>query len=99
MVKLEFFDPSGTLDVVDYAITALVTFSVGLAAYDYEQRTNAITNLFAKSLECLREWLEAYNYCYGLQEQPNRPRGVWGGSVGQCVRGQVSERCGGNRVE
>jgi hypothetical protein len=24
---------------------------------------------------------------------------IWGGNFDRCVRGQVAERCGGNRVE
>jgi hypothetical protein len=46
--------------------------------------------------ECQQQWIDAYKYCYneltwgriGKRGQPK--------SLGQCIMGQVDERCGGN---
>jgi hypothetical protein len=56
----------------------------------------------AQSAECLAEWTEARSFCSVLMSDPKRLRrspNVWGGSFDRCVRGQVSQRCGGNKVE
>ena len=54
--------------------------------------------------DCKKEWENARDYCSDLEAMPrNSPEwknyiNVWGGNLGRCIRGQVSERCGGNRV-
>ncbi len=50
---------------------------------------------------CNKEWIQARAYCSNLMSDPRRngpARNVWGGDFNKCVRGQVSQRCGGNRV-
>lgn len=51
------------------------------------------------SAECTREWKEARDFCSELMNNPGRAPNIWGGSFDKCVRGQVSQRCGGNRVQ
>jgi RHS repeat-associated protein len=46
--------------------------------------------------ECEREWATAAEFC--SQDWVRRQPGLWGGSVDTCMRGQVSERCGGNKI-
>jgi hypothetical protein len=57
---------------------------------------------------CEREWKEAEDFCRAYWFPVGRParipttgngRSVYGNNYGQCVKGQVSERCGGNKVE
>jgi hypothetical protein len=55
--------------------------------------------------DCKKEWKNARDYCSDLEAMPrNSPEwknyiNIWGGDIGRCIRGQVSERCGGNRVD
>ncbi len=51
--------------------------------------------------ECSAEWDRAYQYCDSVFKNgvPPTHRNVSGRKYMQCVMGQVSERCGGNRVE
>jgi RHS repeat-associated protein len=63
------------------------------------QTVKNITQTTADAVECAREWEQAREFCAELMSQGNPPAGVWGGSFDKCVRGQVSERCGGNRVD
>lgn len=53
-----------------------------------------------KARRCEAEWRGARAKCSDLLGQPNsqRPPGIWGGGYDQCVRGQVAQDCGGNRV-
>ena len=58
-----------------------------------------------KEDDCEREWRNARDYCSYLNSIPRKGpewkkyKGIWGGSYDRCVRGQVSQRCGGNRVD
>lgn len=54
-----------------------------------------------KEQRCTDEWAAARERCSGLLELPDRerPSNIWGGSYGKCVMGQVSQSCGGNRVD
>jgi RHS repeat-associated protein len=49
---------------------------------------------------CKEEWEAAHDRCSDQMSLPPRQRipGVWGGSYGKCLMGQVSQVCGGNRV-
>jgi RHS repeat-associated protein len=55
--------------------------------------------------ECNTEWRDARDYCSDLTAIPRsspewkKHVNIWGGSYSACVRGQVSESCGGNRVD
>jgi hypothetical protein len=51
------------------------------------------------SPECKEEWRDAIDQCREWLARPNPPRGVAGKNLDECVRGQVSERCGGNPYE
>jgi RHS repeat-associated protein len=59
----------------------------------------------AKDDGCDKEWRNAREYCAYLGSIPRKSpewrkiRNIWGGSYERCVRGQVSERCGGNKVD
>ena len=50
------------------------------------------------SQACKSEWAQARDYCSTLMTNPGRAPNIWGGSFDRCVRGQVSQACGGNRV-
>lgn len=58
-----------------------------------------------KDDDCEREWKNAHDYCSYLNSIPRKDpewkkyKNIWGGSYDRCVRGQVSQRCGGNRVD
>jgi RHS repeat-associated protein len=55
--------------------------------------------------DCDKLWAEARAYCSEVMAIPRDSpewenyKEIWGGSYDRCVRGQVPERCGGNRVE
>ena len=53
--------------------------------------------------ECKKEWEAAEDYCKKLYDSgytpPANGKGVGGMNYGQCVRGHVSEECGGTPVE
>lgn len=55
--------------------------------------------------DCDKERRNARDFCSDLEAmQRNSPEwknyvNIWGGNFERCVRGQISERCGGNRVE
>jgi RHS repeat-associated protein len=55
--------------------------------------------------DCKKQWKDAADYCSQLDDIPrDSPLWTWelkqvfGGSISKCMRGQVSERCGGNKV-
>ena len=48
---------------------------------------------------CDDEEAHARRYCMKQFASRDRPRGVTGWKLEQCIRGQMSERCGGNKVE
>ena len=53
------------------------------------------------SPDCLEEWLRAQEYCGWLQSSGRLGVGDYrnfGRSYGQCIRGMVSARCGGNPI-
>ena len=56
-----------------------------------------------KKANCDKQWQDARNYCIDLYADGYRPRpsgkGVGGMNLEQCIAGQVTEACGGNRVE
>jgi len=51
-------------------------------------------------ISCDEEWTYARDTCDKLLNQHNPPRGLTGGykSLGKCMKGLVSARCGGNPV-
>jgi hypothetical protein len=56
--------------------------------------------------DCKKEWKDAADYCSELDDIPrNSPRWtrelkrVFGGNMMRCMRGQVSQRCGGSKVD
>lgn len=61
------------------------------------------SNPYPGRRECVKEWADAEKYCKDLLKKgklssAHGNRGA-GGTYDQCVRGQVSEGCGGNAVE
>jgi hypothetical protein len=54
-----------------------------------------------KSPECKQEWAEAFERCHDWMGTPDWPKGAGGKEVSleDCMRGLVSERCGGNPVQ
>ena len=61
------------------------------------------SNPYPRRRECVKEWADAERYCKDLLKRgklsaARGDRGA-GGTYDQCVRGQVSEGCGGNSVE
>ena len=55
--------------------------------------------------DCKKQWKDAADYCSQLDDIPrDSPRWtrelkqVFGGSISKCMRGQVTERCGGNKA-
>jgi hypothetical protein len=60
-----------------------------------------LDNPFPKDRGCRQEWEDAKSYCKDLADRGKLGRGDYkehGKYYEQCVRGQVSERCGGNPV-
>jgi hypothetical protein len=58
-----------------------------------------LVNPYPDDPECEQEWTSALLYCWKLKERKQLGRGDNRGSgrtFDQCVRGRVSERCGGN---
>jgi hypothetical protein len=58
-----------------------------------------LVNPFPDDPECEKEWADALLYCWKLKTNKQLGRGNNRGSgrtFDQCVRGRVSERCGGN---
>lgn len=53
--------------------------------------------------ECDKEWAAAERYCSNLYDNGYRPdplgKGIGGKNYTQFVRGQVSEACGGSKIE
>lgn len=49
--------------------------------------------------DCDQQWRDAYQYCATISPTNPKTRQIWGGSLQSCVKGQVAQRCGGNRVE
>jgi len=59
--------------------------------------------------ECDAEWLRARNVCFEWMTELGRPNisdrrrrqllGITGGTMGICMSGQVSQACGGTKVE
>jgi len=61
------------------------------------------SNPYPKRRRCVKEWADAEKYCRDLLNRgklssAHGNRGQ-GGNYDQCVRGRVSEECGGNAVE
>jgi len=57
------------------------------------------TNPYPDREECVKEWEEAREFCEGLKKRGLLGKGDYkwmGKTVAQCMRGQVSEACGGN---
>lgn len=51
--------------------------------------------------ECVKEWQEAFSFCWDLKTRGQLGRGNYGGmgrTLRDCILGQVSESCGGNAV-
>lgn len=58
-------------------------------------------NPFPKRPKCVREWADARRYCFGLYSEHllgKAPYRGMGETYEQCLRGQVSEDCGGNSI-
>jgi hypothetical protein len=56
-------------------------------------------NPYPSRRKCVKEWAEAEEFCRDLQRRGLLGRGdyFWmGKTLAQCIRGQVSEACGGN---
>jgi hypothetical protein len=53
----------------------------------------------ALSADCAEEWERARIFCAELYERNLLGLPGFGRTIAQCMRGQVSERCGGNPVE
>jgi hypothetical protein len=57
------------------------------------------TNPYPEKRKCVEEWAKANEYCYDLKRRgllgANGYRG-FGKGLSQCIRGMVSEECGGN---
>ena len=50
---------------------------------------------------CAKEWADAEEYCDGLDKRGLLGKGDYRGhgqTFGECVLGQVSERCGGYKI-
>ena len=63
---------------------------------------DAPRNPYPDRAECAAEWAKAEAYCRGLLDRGLLGKGDYRGAgktFGQCIRGQVSERCGGNSLE
>jgi hypothetical protein len=59
------------------------------------------TNPYPNRRKCVKEWEEARKYCQDLKDRGLLGVGDYRGmgkTVAQCMRGQVSEDCGGNPV-
>lgn len=59
-------------------------------------------NPYPDRAECAEEWESAERYYYNLQRRRLLGKGDYRGmgkTFEQCVRGQVSEGCGGNSLE
>lgn len=54
--------------------------------------------------DCKRQWKNAADYCSQVDDIPRKSPewkkyiNIWGGSFDRCMRGQVDERCGGNKI-
>jgi hypothetical protein len=62
----------------------------------------APSNPYPDRPECVEEWASAYEYCRRLKREGKLGRDGYrgaGNSISQCVRGQVSQDCGGNILE
>jgi hypothetical protein len=60
-----------------------------------------LENPYPEDAGCAQEWQSAKDYCRDFDEQGKLGQGDYeehGRTYAQCVRGQVSERCGGNPV-
>ena len=51
-----------------------------------------------EDIDCEDEWTHARQVCEEWFNSPERRRKLTGSNMDQCMRGQVSERCGGNSV-
>jgi hypothetical protein len=61
----------------------------------------ALRNPYPARPECVKEWADAEKYCRELADQGllgKHPYIGHGSTFDQCIRGQVSEDCGGNPV-
>lgn len=57
-------------------------------------------NPYPNDPECKKEWDNAKILCLNLmQTEDGDLSNVYGGDIFACMRGQVSERCGGNPIE
>jgi len=81
------------LCTISAEVVALFSRAVPIVA-----ATGALLSMKGDRSPCAAEWAEARDYCSSLMSNPGRAPNVWGGSFDRCVRGQVSQRCGGNRV-
>jgi hypothetical protein len=56
-------------------------------------------NPYPEKRKCAEEWAKATEYCYDLKRRgllgADGYRG-FGKSLNQCIRGMISEECGGN---
>jgi RHS repeat-associated protein len=92
----------GTVDDGWQQIFTLLFFSQAASQSQAGPRATCKKN---GNADCPRQWIDARAYCAGLMSMSRSSAGwkkytnIWGGNFDRCVRGQVAERCGGNRVE
>lgn len=94
---------AGAVCVMELADSVLASAVYGaIYGFDFEvERVPGMSCFFRirRNASCEEEWERARRRCADLLANPRRRTpGIWGGSYDSCVRGQVSERCGGNRV-
>jgi hypothetical protein len=56
-------------------------------------------NPYPSRPECVKEWQDAFEFCWGLKTKGQLGRGAYRGmgrTMRDCMLGQVSESCGGN---
>jgi len=60
-----------------------------------------LINPFPRKRKCIEEWDAAYDFCLKQRKKGNFKPGYsgFGKDFSRCVLGQVSEECGGNRLE
>ena len=66
-----------------------------------ERELPPLINPFPRKRKCVEEWDAAYEFCEKEEEKGNLKPGYggYGKDFRRCVLGQVSEECGGNRLE
>lgn len=73
----------------------------GLIGSGIEDAWNWCFSEEASEADCDQEWEDAREYCRRLLNSPNAPRRLTGGytTIEKCVKGFVTEECGGNPLD